>query len=290
MMLDKFGLRAFLGFCFIIPNVFLAPADSSGVFVDVCANVQGKKEPVSEWGTYTRITKDQTNDFFDYIFSKIPPGTTKCKVTTDFRLSRHYASLADPNKQIFSYYCAQAAERGYEHILANMEPGKQQFIKWAESLSEFGITGAKGYPDTEYSDEELNEKKEYVGPIFDAIKDQIPEELCPEPSLQTIFYFKEKDENHLHYWKFPVACGEKADTKIEIEVMQDIENCAVKDGKLTLAFNSEFAVGNQQYHEMLDKIDPETDKQKGGCAGLSSSPMTVMVAIFVSSVAALLSL
>ena len=87
-MLDKFGLRAFLGFCFIIPNVFLAPADSSGVFVDVCANVQGKKEPVSEWGTYTRITKDQTNDFFDYIFSKIPPGTTKCKVTTDFRLSR----------------------------------------------------------------------------------------------------------------------------------------------------------------------------------------------------------
>ena len=52
--------------------------------------------------------------------------------------------------------------------------GEELYIRWAQSLSELGIVGAKGYPSNEYSAEELEQKKRYIQPIFEAIKNDIP--------------------------------------------------------------------------------------------------------------------
>jgi len=239
-------------------HLTLAAPTSSSNFVDQCAGQPVAEKSKYEWGSYTSITEDQKKLFFNTIYNQIPEGTTGCKATSEFQLSRHYTSLWDEDMQIFSYYCAQSDSRGYEHIKAHMTPGEEKFVQWSSKLDTFGIGDAKGFSHSTVSKEA--DQKSYAQPIFDLVKDQIPQNVCPSPGTQTGFYLEEKDENHLHYWKFPVSCGQKAQSKIEIEVMQDIEGCFVNGGKVTLVYHPESSIGNQLF---MERNEPQMEGQSG---------------------------
>ena len=102
--------------------------------------------------------------------------------------------------------------------------------------------------------------------------------LCPEPGLRVDFSLAEKDENYLHYWKFPVSCGAEAEQKIDVEVMQDQLYCYVHDGDIELVYKSDRPIGNSW--EGVDG-NPSSEMQSGAeIISFSTIAMTLIPLVF----------
>lgn len=224
---------------------------NADIYVDECKlkaeNLIEPGLPDNFWGCYLPLEPEKEAIFFSKVFPSIPQGTTQCTTTSDFQSTRQYVNIQEPHRMIFSYYCVKS--RSYEHIEADMTSGDETFLRFYEKMEDFGITAQEYVGGKEMTEEEEKDAIIYIKPVFDGVKGDIPKDLCPYPTLQTIFYLEQKDENQLHYWRFPVGCELDASRMIEIEVMQDLENCFVKDGELFIVQLPTESMANVRYEE-----------------------------------------